>query len=681
MLLGAAAPIAALGQFQAPTAEELKMTADPKAPGADAVVLYQEETENDEKSFRTIYVRIKVLTEKGKELATVRIGYERNFAASDSQGSNRDREGQARDVTLYGGHIEVAAISARTIHPDGTVIPLPEGQVADLLNVKSGTTQVNTMTFNLPSVEVGSILEYRYQLRYDRFVAPPRWEIQSPYFVHKAHYLFRPSEVYLPSHTTGGSIGGGYFVNSHGQFLSDVRAASVLPPGKTVQQDAQGQWVLDLTDVPPLPREAFAPPLDDKLFQVAFYYTYTAITKDFWQKEMQFWIKDVDQYTAPTDAIRQAVSAAVSPSDSQLDKASKLYDLVQKLENTDYSGNSARVFGNDLVPAGKAEAVLQRKSGNSKEIALLYLALARAAGLEARPERIASRNRRLFDPNFQNTGQLDAVIIGVTVDGKEIRVDPACKMAPFQTLHWSHAMVGGVALGGDGKIEIVNIPPHDNQANTVLRVGSLAIGPEGSVSGVLRVGFVGQEALEWRQRALRATPDAVKVEMEGELQRRVPDGVQVHIGRISGLDDPNGQLVAVLQVTGVLGSRAGKHLLLPRLFFDSNATDPFPAENSRTLPIDVRYAAQEQEQITYVMPAGFAVEGTPEDAKLTFQNNAAYQLKTKIDGASITNSRILARGFTLLEAKDYGQLRDFYQKVVSADQQQLVLNVTRPAGQ
>jgi hypothetical protein len=675
MLLGAAAPLAAFGQFQAPTAEELKMTSDPKAPGADAVFLNREETENDPQHYKTFYARIKVLTEKGKELATVQIGYEKNFAVSDADDKerNRDKERQTRDINTYNLHFEVAAISARTIHPDGTVIPLPEGQAADLMSVKSGTTQVNTMTFNLPSVEVGSILEYRYQLRYDLVSVPPRWQIQQPFFVHKAHYLFRPSDVYRPNHAVGGSIGGGYFVNSRGQVLYDVLAASVLPLGKILQQDAQGQFVVDLTDVPPIPREAFSPALESQIYHVAFYYTYAAASKDFWQKEMQFWNKDVDQFTAPTDAIRQAVTAAVSSSDNQIDKARKLYDLVQKLENTDYTGNSAKVFRNDLVPAGKAEEVLQRKGGNSKEIALLYLALARAAGLDARPERIASRNHRIFDVNFQDTGQLDAVVIGVTVNGKEVLVDPACKMAPFQTLHWSHAGAAGVALGGDGKIESIITPLQDNQENTTIRVGSVNIGPDGSVSGALKVGFVGQEALRWRQRTLRATPDEVKTELEGELQRQVPEGTQIHIDHISGLDDPSRQLVAVLNVTGMLGTRTGSHLALPRLFFDSKAEDPFPPEDSRTLPVDAHFAAQEQEQITYIFPSGFTLEGTPQDSSMRWEENVAYKLIGKADANSLTNARILAHGFTILPASDYGKLRDFYDKVALADRQQIAL--------
>ena len=61
-----ASPILVNAQFQPPASDELKMTADPKAPGASAVYLYREETTDDALHFHSIYERIKALTEKGK---------------------------------------------------------------------------------------------------------------------------------------------------------------------------------------------------------------------------------------------------------------------------------------------------------------------------------------------------------------------------------------------------------------------------------------------------------------------------------------------------------------------------------------------------------------------------------------------------------------------------------------
>src|ERR1700733_9480252 len=62
-------------KFQEPSKEELQMTADPKAPGAPAVFLYREEKTDNGNHTVSSYARIKVLTEAGREWATVEVPY------------------------------------------------------------------------------------------------------------------------------------------------------------------------------------------------------------------------------------------------------------------------------------------------------------------------------------------------------------------------------------------------------------------------------------------------------------------------------------------------------------------------------------------------------------------------------------------------------------------------------
>ena len=171
LFFAAVSPVIVWAQFQPPTDEELKMTADPKAPGAAAVYLDYVETANDPVHYRSVYARIKVLTEKGKELATVQIAYQK-------------------------GDVKITAIKARTIHPDGTIVPL-DVKPEDLMIFKTSENQVQKKVFTLPSVEVGSILEYRYDVDYnDNMFSSPNWQIQGPYFIHKAHYQFTAETIH-----------------------------------------------------------------------------------------------------------------------------------------------------------------------------------------------------------------------------------------------------------------------------------------------------------------------------------------------------------------------------------------------------------------------------------------------------------------------------------------------------
>jgi transglutaminase-like putative cysteine protease len=700
ILAGSALPAVAFGQFQAPTKEELAMTADPKAPGADAVFLYLEEKDDDPHNFKAYHARVKILTEKGKEAATVHIIYRKNFmfyATGDN--SSRMASGTSNnwsapdvshagedaviDTNAYGGHGEVGAIEGRTYEPDGTVVPLT-GTTADLLKEKAGTSQVNEATFTMPDVKVGSVIEYRYQVRYDRFNSAPDWQVQQPYFVHSAHFVFTPARQFLPDRNLGGTSGGmsdSAILGDHGETMTDVRASDVLPPGKAVKQDGLGNWFVDLTDIPAIPHEPYSPPIGAQIYQVNFFYTFAPDAKTFWQKEMSLWMKDVDQYIEPTGLIRSTAQEATAGATGPLDKAKKLYTVVEKLENTDFTRNAPPFVATEYVPRGSVDTVLEHKAGNTEQITLLYLALARTVGLDARPLRVASRNLRTFNVQFQDMSQLDTVLIGVTIDGKEIMLDPGEKLAPFETLHWSHSGAAGLGIGSGGKVETVITPLQVNTDNTMVRVGKLAVTPQGEVSGTLKVGFVGQEALALRQLAIRVGPDAVKQRLEQLIQSEVPNGVSAHIDHIANLDDQDKQLVAVVPVTGSLSDHKGNHMVLPRLFFDTKETDPFPADKDRVLPVDMHYPAQEQEQITYEFPSGYSLEGAPADATWKWEDYASYQMRSKADASSITTARVLARGFTLLDANEYGKLRDFYDKVATTDRQELVLTAGHATGQ
>src|SRR5580692_3845889 len=147
-------------QWTPPTPEELSMTSQKEVPGAPAVYLFREETTDDHLHMYSIYTRLKVLTERGKEYSNVEL----HFAHSSD-----------------GGGYTVDDIQGRTIHPDGTIIPFA-GKPYEKLVEKTQGSKTTAKVFTLPNVEVGSIIEYRYHLRYDdnMFMAPS-WFIQSEY--------------------------------------------------------------------------------------------------------------------------------------------------------------------------------------------------------------------------------------------------------------------------------------------------------------------------------------------------------------------------------------------------------------------------------------------------------------------------------------------------------------------
>jgi hypothetical protein len=651
LFLAAVSPAVVYAQFQPPTPEELKMTSDPKAPGADAVYLNIEEIANDPLHFQSYYARIKVLTEKGKELATITLPYLK-------------------------GNTKIAEIKGRTIHSDGTVVPLtvkPE----DLMVAKAGEFQIGQKVFTLPSVEVGSILEYRYDLRYDdNEFSSPQWEIQGTHFIHAAHYSFTPFKAFMPQGTPGTDTSI-ILTDSRGRVAHTLTWSGRVPAGVTVKTSVNGSYSIDVADVPAIPDEEWMPPIRSFFYRINFYYNYTNDTAAYWLSESKLWSKDVDKFAEPSKGIKAAVDGLIAPGDSDLDKAQKLYVAVQALDNTDYSRHKTETEMKQLKikEAKHAEDTWAQKSGSSEDIAMLYLAMLRAAGLTAYAVKVVDRDRAVFDFYYMSLDQLDTTVVVLSTGGKQMVLDPGEKMCPFQAVNWRHSYAGGIGQSAQG-VSFSVTPAQAYKDNTMNRVADLTLDAQGGITGQIQIVMVGQKALRWRQFALRNDGAELKKTFDhDELEGVLPDGIEAHVDHFLAVDQPDANLLAIVKVTGSLGTATAKRIMLPGLFFETHGHVPFVNEEKRLEPVDMQYAERVTDDVTYHLPAGVAVEGAPQDASVSWQGHALFVLKSKAGPNQVEVANSLIRGFTIAKPEEYQDLRGFYQKVAAAEQGQLVLTI------
>ena len=637
-LAALALPLALQGQFQPPTAEELAMKAEPKAPGAAAIYLYREETVDDNLHYHSFFARIKVLTEKGKELATVEVPYPK-------------------------GSYSVTDVKARTIHSDGTIIPL-DVKPTDLVERKGSGFQINKMVFTLPSAEVGSILEYKWQLRYDDdTLSSPYWDIQQHYFVRKAHYSFFAYK-YMNRVT-----------DSKGNAASKLLYSTVLPSDAKVNyEQTTGRYTLDVADVAPIPDEEFMPPLEAWMESVKFYYSPYYNQEDFWKHEGDRWSKEMNHFADESKGLKEAVGQLVSAGDSDEVKARKIYDAVMGLDNTDYTRRKSQAELKQLhqKQAKDAEDVWKQKSGSSDEIALLYLAMVRIAGLKSYAMKVCNRKLETFNPFYLSLRQLDDVLVLVSIGGKDMPVDPGAKYASFGELDWRHSQTGGIRQSDKGVVFGMTTTNSYKTAVT-LRTADVKIAKDGAVSGIVRISMSGPAALRWRHLVIENDEDEVKKQFNESMHGLVPEGVNAEFDHFLGLDDYHSQLMGIVKISGNMGTATGKRVFLPGVFFESRGKHPFVSEERRQSAVDMEYAETVKEEVTYHVPESFSVESSPSETTIPWAGHAAFQVKSTVNKDEVLVVRSLVRGFALMDPKEYSGLRDFYQKVATADQQQLVL--------
>jgi hypothetical protein len=362
------------------------------------------------------------------------------------------------------------------------------------------------------------------------------------------------------------------------------------------------------------------------------------------------------------------------PGDSDIDKAKKLYKAVQALDNTDYSRQKAASERRELKlkDIKRAEDTWTQKSGSSNDMALLYLAMLRAAGLTAYGVKMVDREEAFFDPTYLDFDQFDAALVMLNIGGKETLLDPGEKMCPFQTVSWLHSSTAGVIQGSDGK-NTRTFPGQAAVDNKFSRTGDITLDTKGNASGSLRFSMTGQRALYWRHVALRNDESEVKKQFENWLEGIVPEGIEASVDHFDGLDDPDANLIAVVNIQGSLGAATSKRLLVPAFFLETRGSHPFVDQAKRLEPVDMQYGEVIGDQITYHFPPGFTLEGAPQDASISWPDHAVLMTKSLASADHIICARKMARGFTFASQKEYQDLRGFYQKVAAADQQQLVL--------
>jgi Domain of Unknown Function with PDB structure (DUF3857) len=231
--------------FQPVSPEELKMTSEPLAPGAPAIILYRQvdRDDNGRTSHQDDYFRIKILTEEGRKYANVEIPF-----FKESQ--------------------DVVHVRARTIRPDGSTVEF-DGKVFEKSLIKARGLRYLVKTFTLPDVQVGGIIEYfyTYDLK-EHAIYNSEWILSEELFTKRARFSLKPyKSTYVP-------------INLRWSWHD-------LPPGAEPKEGPDRIVRMEANNIPAFQTEDFMPPPNELKSRVDFTYEIRVIQDDpdqFWKR-------------------------------------------------------------------------------------------------------------------------------------------------------------------------------------------------------------------------------------------------------------------------------------------------------------------------------------------------------------------------------------------------------------
>jgi hypothetical protein len=654
------APVVALAQakFIEPTKDELTMTSLPGYPGVAAVVLNKEEITKDDMHSVMHYRRIKILSEDGKKYANVELSY-----VSTSGDYYSDDAGDQKSLE---------DIQGRTIHPDGTVIPFTGKPYLKVME-KGKDYKYQAKVFTLPDVTVGSIIEYRYATRIsDNTVESPTWIIQGDLYVKSAHYMWYPTSQSLH--------------NRHGE-IHTISWFPILPKGaEIVKHETPGMganglsqltYELNVKDIPPVADEEYMPPLANYSYRVYWSFISEHDADDYWKSEGKDWSKEVNSFANPNGDLKGATQKIIAGATTQEQKLRAIYAAVQKLENTSYTRQHEQREDKaaGLNKVNNADDVFKNERGSSFQITALFIAMARAAGMQADAMVIPDRSREFFLPQWLSMSQFDDTIAVVNVDGKDQFFDPGERYMPYGHMAWQHTFVKGLRQKGN-ETEFADSPTGSGyKDNTVARVANLTMDATGKITGKIDMTYTGAAALRWRHTALRGDDESLKHELRTSLEGMIPHTLEVKDVTVSNVADYENPLKVAYRVEGTLGTWTGKRFVLPADLFLVNHKATFPHEK-REVAVNFDYPQWIRDALRINFPPNFSIEAAPSAAKYNFKTLAGYGMSVESAPTSFTTRReyIFAEIFVL--PPEYPQLRTFYSQFETNDQQSIILKST-----
>ena len=624
--------------FKPISPEELAMKDNPASPGSHAMILELSRVKNDDQASVESYYRIKIFTEEGKKRADVEIPFWKMLG---------------KDIT---------GIKARTIRPDGSIVPF-NGKIYEKTIVKGRDLKYLAKTFTLPEVQPGSIIEYKYREIWDSgYLWDSSWTLQEDLFIKHAYYKIVPSSRSI-----------------YGTLWQTMR----VPKGDQVKKLNGGGIELEMANVPAFEEERFAPPEKELKPRLDFFYReegLPATGEQFWKDVQKKEYGDAESFIGHRGGIATAAQSLVAASDTPEQKLRKLYAKVQSLRNTSYEHEKTeQEQKRDRSKDNKnSEDVLNRGYGDRTDMTRVFVALVRAAGFESYAVKVSERDETFFDKGIINARQLDAYAAYVKADGKEYWLDPGTPFCPFGMLPWRKTGVQGILLNTKDKANFIRTPNPSSKDAIIRRIANLKFA-DGMFKGEIQLIFSGQEALFRRITAKREDQASVTQDLENDLRRMLPGGSNLKLKKIEGLNDDRERLTVVYDAeVPNPPAQAGSRYLLPTSIFEHEAS-PFRHE-SRKYPVYYVYPYQVLDAVGLVLPREFKIEAIP-DKKHEESDLGYFDINwEKRSDQTIVMRRGFAVHGILYPLDTYPNLRDFYSKVGSGDEENVVLRVNQVAG-
>ena len=606
--------------------ELLKMTQLKEDPEEDAVVIFDKGEIKVTKDFVLEikrHVRIKVFTEEGKKEANIKL-------------------------TLW-HEDRIDDIEAISISPDGKEYELD----SDNIFIEEGE-RTNKVSFPIPGVEIGSVFDYTYSVRSDYITNLEPWSFQTDIYT-----KYSEIKVYLPSGFAYQRLS----MNLERYNLQE-KTEELMDRDDTRKKITAFTW--SCSDLPGIKEEPYTDNTSDNYAKMRFvlvsfkneYVNYKfAKTWDDVAKRIYKLYNDLIN----DDDNEKLVNSIINTETDALEKAKLLYDYVRTQIRT--SEHKALIGDSFKEP----EELVKDKYGSSSEKCMLLINLLTNAKLDAKPVWISTRKNGVINVDFCDPSQFNRLICMVKINSKNYFLYPVSARNPFGCLTPA-TDVGQGLLIEEEKGSIIRITPEPVMSAITIATNA-SIDSLNTLHANTIIQYTGY-----------AASDEYDIISEKDAKTNVQDLVKKYFAdatldtffylNIDSIYKPIILNVSFTLPNFIEESENIGYFSLPS--FTSLKTNPF-IRPKRIQPIEYDYPMSKTETIKVDLPQNYSISQIPKKRKNLITDLGFNQVYASGNNFVECNRTIGIKSRKLL-AKNYSSIRSFYDDVVSASQDQIVIN-------
>jgi len=612
---------------------------------ANAVVLcdygqeFSSEIGNNYQTRTVVNKRILILNDKGKTQANIAIQIR-----SKGKSVALNKSGSFGSFWTNGkgeGLFKIKAASYN-IGENGEIVKTELDEKNIYFTEATSLYELAAVTFAIPNVKKGSIIEYSYTRVTDNFSLSRRWTFQESIPTIHSEYRVAYNET------------DSYAVMKRGMLRNNIKISESNLTTKQFRKFKQIIFKFTLDTIPAVPDYEYLSNIDNYrtciILQLNRYWNYNIdryrniistweeLAKEYMDEPMLG--KQLFKYKAFFDEIRQSLPV----SNSSIEDIQNCFNFVRDYFN--WNGKYSR------LPDENLKKVFDNRSASDAEINLFLCRLLRECGVNANPAFTSTRDNGWVNKIYPFVLQFNHTICTVELGNKIFFLDASQKQSSYNIPPPNII---------DSKVFIINLadPKIVKVNSNILYYTSISVNAkvgDNKISGDINLDFKGYAALKARN--IIATE---KEETLLDYYLNTHQGVEGKTKQIENFDNKNLPLNVSLDFNYPDGFQYVDSLLVlePGKILDI-FENPFTAE-SRNIPVEMNYGRQIKVVYNITLPLNYYPENLPEPKSFIMNGGAAIANTVYSFSDNILQIKAVLRTNKLVyEIDEYDDLKKAY---------------------